>query len=72
MGHHHQIEEIEELLNKLTREELVMVNRTVLKRVKLMDDPKSTCSLTSSKNNHLSSGGSDLSALLFSGPKEAG
>ena len=38
MEHHHQIEEIEDLLNKLTREELVMVNRAVLKRVKLMDD----------------------------------
>ena len=38
MAHHHQIEEIEDLLNKLTREELVMVNRAVLKRVKLMDD----------------------------------
>ena len=37
-----------------------------------MDDPKSTCSLTSSKNSHLSSGGLDLSALLFSGPKAAG
>ena len=38
MKDHHQIEEIEELLNKLTRKELVMVNRAVLKRVKLMDD----------------------------------
>jgi len=38
MEHHHPIKEIEELLNKLTRKELVMVNRAVLKRVKLMDD----------------------------------
>ena len=44
--------------------------RTVAHRP--MDDPKSTCSLTSSKNSHLSSGGLDLSALLFSGPKAAG
>ena len=38
MEHHHTVKEIEELLNKLTRKELVMVNRAVLKRVKLMDD----------------------------------
>ena len=38
MEHHQTVKEIEELLNKLTRKELVMVNRAVLKRVKLMDD----------------------------------
>ena len=45
--------------------------RTVVGRP-MDDDPKSTCNLTSSKNNHLSSGGLDLYAQLFSGPKAAG
>jgi hypothetical protein len=31
-------QQIEELLNKLTREELIEVNRAVLRRVKVMDD----------------------------------
>ncbi len=33
-------QQIEELLNKLTREELIEVNRAVLRRVKVMDDLK--------------------------------
>lgn len=38
MEQHHLIERIEEMLNKLTRNELVRVNRDVLRRIKVMDD----------------------------------
>ena len=34
------IQEIELVLNKLTREELIELNRAVVKRIKLMDDLK--------------------------------